>query len=118
MSATAPRSACRHPHVTLWWAVLVAGVVVYVGAAVGQTRANRGRRIRWRWRWRLEDAPWWSSAAMFVGPLLMIVGVGRVTSTEGDSYALMFGAIAVGIVGHAAVVWIHNLRSVPMSDRW
>ncbi len=99
----------------LGWAVLVAGLVVYVGAAVGQTRTNRNRRIPWRWR--LDDGPGWSSAAMLVGPLLIIVGAGRVTSTEGGWYALLFGAIAVGIVGHTAVLWIHNLRFAPTSDR-
>lgn len=101
----------------LWWAVVAAGVLVYIGVAVELTRTHRDRRVATRWRLEDMGAGWRPRAALFACPLLMVVGSAKATSTDGGSYAVLFSAIALSIVGHTAVLWLHNRRFAATADR-
>jgi presenilin-like A22 family membrane protease len=91
---------------------VAAGVVVYAGSAFGRTRAYRGRRVPGLWPSSNDPkAPWWTGVGMLLGPLLMVVASAKATETDGGWYFVLGAAVAVGLIGHAVVIWMHNLRA-------
>ena len=99
------------------WAVLAAGVALFIGAAVARARAYGDRRLP-SLQPGLFDAmaPRWTWVAGIVGYPLMAIACGALTSTPGGLVLLLGGALLVGSLGHVAVSVIHNRRVSAPSD--
>lgn len=99
---------------TLWWALLVLGVVLYSASIGGTIAAYGSERIPRLGFWpdtRAHKKPWWSYLALSAGIFLLTFTTGHLASWDDwTGPLLLLGSALVGLLIQISVVAIHNRR--------
>jgi uncharacterized membrane protein YhaH (DUF805 family) len=102
--------------VTLWWIVLVAGVVVYSASTYGTTLAYGAEQVPrhgFSPDFRSHRAPWWTWILLTVGIMLMVLASMALTGSSGSpwTYLIVFlPCVAISWLAQAAIIQRHNRR--------